>query len=93
MRIQKSHFTVRCRHHKTDTDDAIAVREECESVSKTIGLLIKTFPKLDGGDSEIKYRFSPDRSISFSHPLLTQADKDMFNILPKVGIKKQVRVE
>ena len=93
MIIQKSHFTVRCRHHKNDTDDAVAVREECESVSKAISLLITTFLKLDGRQDEIKWRFEPDRSIVLSHSLLTQADKDLANALPKPDIKKPVRIE
>ena len=91
--IKKSILTKRCIHHKNDTDDAQAVRDEVESVTKGIQLLMNTFQKLDGGQDGIKYRFEADRSIVFSHPLLNQTDKDSINALPKPDIKKSIRVE
>ena len=80
-------------HHtdiSTHYDDVLG---ENQSKNKAIGLLVKTFKKLDGGQDEIKWRFEADRSIVLSHPLLTQADKETMNTLPKPDIIKKVKVE
>ena len=85
-----------CPIHSHHTDIATHyddVLGENQSKNKAIGLLIKTFEKLDGGQNEIKWRFEADRSIVLSHPLLTQVDKDMVNALPKLDIIKKVKVE
>ena len=80
-------------HHPDKESHYQDILDENQSKNKAIGLLIKTFAKLDGGQDEIKWRFKADRSIVLSHSLLTQADKDTANALPKTGIKKSVRVE
>ncbi|MEK7180615.1 MAG: hypothetical protein AAB706_04015 [Patescibacteria group bacterium] len=80
-------------HHIDKSAHFGDVLSENQSKNKAIGLLIKIFKKLDGGDSEIKWRFEIDRSIVLSHPLLTQVDKDTVNALPKPDIIKKVTVE
>lgn len=69
------------------------VLDENQSKNKAIGLLVKSIAKLDGGDADINWRFDNNREIILSHSLLTQADKDLFNVLPKSDIKKKVTVE
>ena len=80
-------------HHTLKENHFNDVLDENQSKNKAVGLLVKTFKKLDGGDSEIKWRFEIDRSIVLSHPLLTQVDKDTVNALPKPDIIKKVTVE
>ena len=81
------------QHHIDKVAHYQDVLDENQSKNKAIGLLIKTFVKLDGGQDEIKWRFEEDRTIVLSHPLLTQKDKDDANALDKSDIKKSVRIE
>lgn len=81
------------QHHTNKEAHYQDVLDENQSKNKAIGLLLKTFKKLDGGQDEIKWRFEADRSIVLSHPLLTQADKETMNTLPKPDIIKKVKVE
>lgn len=69
------------------------VKDENQSKNKAVGLLVKTFAKLDGGAEEIKWRFDENRNIILSHPALNAADKAIFTALNKSEIKKQVSIE
>ena len=81
------------QHHNDKDAHYQDVLDENQSKNKAVGLLIKTFKKLDGGQDEITWRFEDDRSLVISHPLLTQKDKDDANALSKDDIVKQVRIE
>lgn len=66
------------------------VLKENQSKNKAIGLLVKTLPKLDGGENEIQWSFDKDRNVILSHPLLTQADIDIMNTVDKTEISKEI---
>lgn len=80
-------------HHGNKEAHYADILDENTSKNKAVGLLVKTFKKLDGGENEVTWRFNEDRSIVLSHPSLTAEEKVSANALPKTGIVKQVTIE
>ena len=95
---QREHFLKwisKCKFHNaiSDADAYKVVLDENQSKNRAIGLLVLTYPRLFERENEVQWHFNPDRSVTISHPDITQLEKDAFNLLPKTDIVKKVNLE
>ena len=70
------------------------VKEENDNKNIAVGMMMEQFPEIRNSIEDISFRFSEDRNKIFvSHKSLKGADKSALNLLPKIGLTKEIEFE